>query len=194
MYLNTGHNDYPKERYSHSSISEPNWRDDFKTYARIDFTAHDALISSHLQSSREWFEEMTGILTVSRTVTLTLDTFPCGVIELKQVPVSSVASVGYIDTTGSSQTWSSSYYVVDLGDATHFARIQPIESETYPLTDDQLADVTITYTAGYSDITTMPRRFRDTIFSYAEDLYNGLPGPSEKTLGFLAACGGRQYA
>lgn len=185
---------YPAERYVDGAFSEPSWRDDFKKYARIDFTQHDGLISSHLITARDWFERQTGILTVSRTVTLTLDTFPCGVIELKRAPASSVTSVGYVDTAGNSQTWDSAKYVVDLGDATHFARIQPVETETYPLTDDQFADVTITFVAGYSDITTMPRRFRDAIFSYAEDLYNGLPGPSEKTRAFLDLAGGWQYA
>ena len=183
-----------RERYVDNSFTEPNWLQDFKAYARIDFPQHDELITSHLQSAREWFERQTGILTASRTVTLTLDTFPCGVIELKRAPANSVTSVGYIDENGDSQTWSSSKYVVDLGDAWHFARLQPKDTEFYPQTDDGLADVTITFVAGYSTIGDMPKRFRDTIFSYAEDLYNGLPGPSEKTNAFLSGCGGWQYA
>jgi len=183
-----------RERYTDGSITEPSWRDDFKLYARIEFEQHDSLISSHLQSAREWFERHTGIVTAQRTITLTLDEFPHGVIELKHVPASSVTSVGYVDENGDAQTWSASKYVVDLGDATHFARIMPEDNETYPATDDGLADVTITYVAGYSDITTMPQRYRDTIFSYTEDLYNGMPGPSEKTQAFLSGCGGWQYA
>lgn len=183
-----------QERYTDSSFTEPNWRDDFKAYARIDFPQHDDLIEGHLLSAREWFERQSGIVTASRTITLTLDTFPHGVIELKHAPASSVTSVVYIDENESSQTWATSKYVTDLGDATHFARIMPADSESYPATDDALADVTIAFVAGYATIADMPRRFRDTIFSYAEDLYNGLPGPSEKTLSFLSGCGGWQYA
>lgn len=183
-----------QERYAEGSFTEPNWRDDFKSYARIDFPQHDDLIEGHLVSAREWFERQTQIVTASRTFTLTLDSFPHGVIELKHAPASSVTSVVYIDENESSQTWSYTKYVVDLGDSTHFARIMPADSETYPATDDGLADVTITFVAGYSTIADMPRRFRDTVFSYAEDLYNGLSGPSEKTMAFLSGCGGRQYA
>lgn len=182
------------ERYVDGSITEPSWRDDFKLYARIDFDQHDELVSNHLKSAREWFERQTGICTAQRTVTLKLDSFPNGVIELKRAPASSVTSVGYVDSEGNSQTWSSTKYTVDLGDAWHFARIQPVQTEFYPATYDGLADVTVTFVAGYSTIGDMPQRFRDCVFSYAEDLYNGIPSPSDRTSAKLAACGGWQYA
>lgn len=178
------------ERYSEAAITEPSWRDDFKKYARIDFSQDDELISDQLKSARIWFERQTSIVTITRSITMTLDAFPRGVIVVRIAPLTSVTSVGYVDPNGDAQVWASNQYTVDLGDEVNFGTIRPDTSYDYPSTDDNVADVTVIFVAGYADADSVPINYRDVIFGYAEDLYNRMPGPSENTLAKLAACGG----
>lgn len=173
-------------RYEEGAVTEPaTWLADFKTYARINFTGHDTLLSMHLQSAREWFERHTLILTASRTLTLHLDGFPAGVVEVNRTPLASITRVDYRDLDGVVQTLAGTEYQVDLGDDRTPARLLPEIGKSWPSTQGKLDDVQIVTVAGYATIGDLPARYLDPIFAYAADLYNGLAVPSPRAMALL---------
>ena len=65
--------------------------------------------------------------------------------------VTTLTSISYVDTSGTTQTWSSSEYMTDLptGEKCTRGRIQPRYGYTWPSTRDQIAAMTFRVTAGY---------------------------------------------
>jgi uncharacterized phiE125 gp8 family phage protein len=77
---------------------------------------------------------------------------------LPKAPVTSVTSVTYLDTSGVSQTWSSSLYLTDLPTGPHAARarITPAYAQYYPSTYDVPNAVTVRFVAGYTNADAVP--------------------------------------
>src|SRR5690348_12677399 len=77
----------------------------------------DSLIADKIAAAREWCEEYTGRALAPQTVEIALDSFlgRCGetAIELPLPPVTSIASVKYIDADGEEQTMDAGDYVLD---------------------------------------------------------------------------------
>ena len=126
-------------------------------------TDHDAELTRLELRATEILERKCLRNFTNRTLVLTLDSFPRDeVLCLPRPPLVSVTSVGYIDSNGDSQTWSSSLYHV--GAASEPGKITPISSETWPTTDDRIEAVTITYVAGFgADESTVPNGIQQAI-------------------------------
>lgn len=131
---------------------EPVSRADMKLHLRVDDTADDGYIDSLIQAAREWCEDFTNRQFIQATWVLYLDAFPAWNILLPRPPLSSITSIAYIDTGGTSQTFSSDDYTVDT-DSTP-GRVYPNYDESWPATRAQQKAVTITYVAGFGTATT----------------------------------------
>jgi uncharacterized phiE125 gp8 family phage protein len=162
---------------------------EFKAHLRIGFTELDAPLLLTLQTAREWFERFTRIPTIARTITAYGAGGFCGdIIELERVPVTAVGSVKYLDTNGDLQTVSTDDYRVSLGDHRNPCRIELEPGRSWPITEGTLDDVRVEFTAGWADITTVPALFKQTIFTYGEDIHNKLPAPGMLAARLLAQC------
>ncbi len=131
---------------------EPVTVSEFKTYARVDGTDDDVLIESLVEAARDYAEEYQSRQLITATWTQTFDAFPDEEILLARSPAQSVSSITYVDTAGTSQTWSSDYY--DVETSGEVGRVQPAYGEVFPTTRDQMEAVTVTFVAGYGDATT----------------------------------------
>ena len=139
---------------------EPVSRAEAKLHLRIDTTADDALIDGLILAARQHAETVTQRALVAQTWDDKRPRFPWntywGNIWLPKPPISSVTSVTYLDSNGTSQTWDSANYVTDLpaGPWARKGRIYPAYSASYPSTRAIPNAVTIRFVAGYGGQTT----------------------------------------
>lgn len=128
---------------------------DAKLHCKVDDVADDALITAMITSATELAEQELGRALMAQTWEVTLDSFP-DAFELTRVPVQSVTSVKYYDTTGTLQTLSGSLYSVDTADGDGFAYVTPAYNTSWPETRDQINAVSVRYVSGYTDAAAVP--------------------------------------
>lgn len=141
---------------------------------KIDTTVDDPLIDKWIGAARDYVETFTGRKLITQTWDLKLDAFPsCDVIELPFPPVTSITSVTYVDTAGTSQTWSSANYTTDLpaGDQASPARITPAYGVVWPSTRDVINAVTVRFVCGYSAPERVPEGLQSALLQLVAHRY-----------------------
>ncbi len=152
--------------------SEPVTRTEAKAHLRVDFSDDDDLIDNLITAAREYCEAFTNRRFITETKTYKLDVFPAGdLIELPCAPVQSpITSIAYVDVNGTTQTFSSASY--SLRNDRAKGEVVLGYGYSWPTTRDQPAAVTITYVAGYGDLTTdVPEAIRAAIKLLVADMY-----------------------
>lgn len=136
--------------------TEPVSLTEAKAQCRIDGTAENDLLTALIAAARTHLEEITWRALITQTWRLTLRGFPtCNApIYLPRPPLIAVSSITYVDTAGTTQTLASGDYTVDA--AAEPGTIEPAWGLSWPLTRDQPAAVTITYTAGFGNAAAVP--------------------------------------
>jgi len=133
---------------------------DVKTHCRIEQeeTVFDDDLSDLIRTATEWVEETCHLKLITTSVRADWDCFPDYWIRLPLWPVSSITTVAYTDTGGSSATVTS--YQTDLTQAP--ARICPAINATWPATQaDKVAAVRVTFNAGYgADASYVPHKVK----------------------------------
>lgn len=146
-----------------------------KTHLRVDFDIQDEddLISQIISVSRDHVEKVTNRIITPETNELTLDGFPFvnTPIELPKMPVTAVNSIQYIDEDDALQTWDAANYIVDSTSDNDFTRITPIETESYPVTANRIATITINYDVGYAEVKDIPVSILQAMLLIIGDLY-----------------------
>jgi len=133
-----------------------------KSHLRVDVSTEDTLIDSIVDAATGVVEAYTGRQLIDATWKLYMDDFPSQQIVLPYPPMQSIDSIEYVDTDGTTQTWSSSEYRVDTD--MEPCRITEAEGESWPASDDVTQAVTITYSAGYgSSGSDVPEAIRQAI-------------------------------
>ena len=141
-----------------------------KLHCRVDLADDDTLIAALITAATEMAEQKTGRAIMTQTLELTLDAFP-EAFELTRVPVQSVTSVKYYDTTGTQQTLSNTLYALDAADDFGFAHISPVYGGTWPTTRDQINAVAVRYVAGYADAASVPQSIKNWILLMVSTMY-----------------------
>jgi uncharacterized phiE125 gp8 family phage protein len=125
-----------------------------KLWLRVDQTTEDALIGSLIVAARSWIEQVTRRALITQTWDWRLSAFPSDESELRvpKAPLQSVTSITYLDSAGTSQTWSTSDYDVSTpaGPEAQMGRIQLAYTEDWPSTYDEINAVTVRFVAGYA--------------------------------------------
>ena len=140
-----------------------------KRHCRVDTPDEDALIESLIKAAREYVESATHRPLMRQTWDWKLDEFPCGSddrLVLPLPPVSSITSVTYVDTAGTTQTWTASLYRTSLpaGPKAGPATIEPAYGEGYPSTRGLSDAVTVRFVCGYgTTVETVPSSLRAAI-------------------------------
>lgn len=133
-----------------------------KAHLRVDTSDEDALITAMLVAATEAAEHITGLALMPQTWLLTCDAFPAS-LDLTRVPVASVTSIAYDDTTGTPQTLSPSLYTLDNASEFDIARIVPAFGKSWPATLSHINTVRVTYAAGYPDADSVPEGIKSWI-------------------------------
>lgn len=143
-----------------------------KKHFRVLDNREDTLIRSLITTAREMAEVITARALFTQTQVLTLDAFPYAgkAIVLPRSPLQSVSSITYFDCDGVNQTWDNADYIED--EISQPARITPTYGKTYPSTQTRINAVTITYTAGYTDVAFIPYPIKQAILMMAKHWFN----------------------
>lgn len=158
---------------------EPITNGEVKNHCYITATdsATNTIITNLITAARNYGENRTWRTLVDSTYKQYLDDFPRDIIELPRSPVISVTSIEYIDSDGNTQTVDSSNYIVDT--VSEPARIERKDNFTWPIPDDRVNAVIITYTAGYGDDTgpdpdesTVPEDIKIALLMHIKYLYD----------------------
>lgn len=137
-----------------------------KLHLRVEHTSDDALITALISAARLHCEAVTDRAFITQTWDLTLDAFPCeGPIWLPRPPVSSVASVTYLDSAGAPQTWAAENYrsVLPFGPWAQRGFLTPAYGVTYPTTREVIGAVTVRCVCGYGGATAVPESIKAAI-------------------------------
>lgn len=130
--------------------AEPVSLTEAKLHCRVDTDDEDDLLTMLVAAARQYVERLTGRALITQTWRLTLDCFPYGcrpVIRLPRGKTSSVTSITYVDTEGTTTTLAADQYRVNMDGEP--ARIEPAYGVVWPTTRDVLEAVKVTYVAGY---------------------------------------------
>lgn len=135
-----------------------------KAQLRVTDTTEDDLITSQIQTSREWCEIYENRAYCTQTITAHFNYFGEKML-LPINPVISIDSITYIDNSGNVQTLDSSQYQVDNYSVPAF--VYPAYGINYPNVRAIHNTITINYIAGYDDnpsvIEGVPSRVKSAI-------------------------------
>jgi uncharacterized phiE125 gp8 family phage protein len=151
---------------------EPVSVDQAKLYLRITHNHENDLIENLIRAARKKIEDMTNRTLMTTTYQLKLTNFPASLycpIVIPRPPTQSVTSVQYVDTAGTTQTWSSTNWSLDTFEEP--SKIWPNFSVNYPSTRGHVNDITVTYVAGYSSSISIPPPIKQAMLSYIGQLY-----------------------
>lgn len=149
-----------------------------KAQLRVDHDEENDLITSLIVAARQWCENFTRRAFVTQVWRQYMDVFPSGSmngwyrpIVLRKPPLTSTDfSIVYVDTNGSSQTWSSSEYSIDT--ASEPGRVTPSHGFTYPQTRPQPNAVYVQFKCGYgATAATVPDSIRAAIKMLVGGMY-----------------------
>ena len=125
-----------------------------KSQSKVTISDDDTLIGEYIVAARQYAEGVTRRAFVEQTWDYTLDRFPLDGIKLPIQPVSSVTYVQYVDTTGSTQTFtegtSPDTPKYDVFTDRPRTLITPKYNVVWPATRDHPSVVTVRFVAGYS--------------------------------------------
>lgn len=129
-----------------------------KAQCRISSADEDGLVAGFLLAARSHCEDYTGRVFMTQTWEAKFDgdwptVFDSSCMRrrvrvmLPNPPAQSIASVSYIDTTGTLQVLASNQYTFSKGDI--FGFLEPAYGVSWPTVRQQLETVTVRYVAGY---------------------------------------------
>jgi len=123
-----------------------------------------------LSAARQWVENRLKRQLITATWIGYLDTFP-DVLEIAdKLPIKTISSIIYRDSSDVEQTLSSSLYQTDLVSENCPPRIEPISGQSWPSTYDRYNAVKVTFTAGYGATReSIPLGIRHAILMVAAD-------------------------
>lgn len=124
-----------------------------------DIDVHDAMLNDLIKEAREQVEHDTGLVCGTGTFTYKFTDWPCGdYFELPLRPVTSITSIVYVDSGGTSTTWTSTNYSLET------STVQPIVRLThgnfFPSLRGDINGITVTLVAGYATRTAIPIRLK----------------------------------
>ena len=134
----------------------------------------DALVTALITVAREAVENFTELTVAVNTFQVKLDFFENLTIDLGTYPVNSITSITYVDTSGATQTISSSDYVLDTFSKP--AQIVLAYAKQWPAVRNQPNAVTVTFEAGYTGDTSpvtnvLPKALTQAMLLTITDLY-----------------------
>lgn len=142
-----------------------------KAHLRVLHASEDALIERLIKVATEHVENKISRSLVTRTLKLSLDTFPWGhePVALRAPPVTEIVSVKYWPLSGAEVTLNADDYQLVRDGVS--AELSPAPGASWPTTSGRRRAVTIEYTAGYGDAEDVPQSIVHAILLLVEHLY-----------------------
>ena len=154
--------------------------DEAKDFLRVDGTDEDTYITSLIQSAREAFEAFASRYVLPTVVDeFLVGGFPVakpywpsdGLIYLSKPNVTAVASVKYHNTSGAETTYSTDDYR-EFNVDSDFTGLESVDGWPSDCDTDRANAVTIRYTAGWADASSVPGPVKDGMNLYMAQAYD----------------------
>ena len=151
--------------------TEPVSLSEAKEHSRITGTDEDELITTFIETAREYCEEYQNKAYITQTWDLSLDEFPDSPYSLPKPPLQSISSIKYYDQDGTEYEFNASDYLVDT--ASVKGRVSLAYGKSWPsVTLQPMNGVIIQFIAGYGDAgSDVPKRIRNAIKMLVEQIY-----------------------
>lgn len=144
-------------------VQEPITLDEAKKQCGLEGNpAHDEDLKGWIVGARQQVEHDTGIVCYTGAFTWKQTQFPCGeVLELPDIRPVTAATVAYLDSNGTSQTWSASEYALHTSGVTQWIGLA--YGETWPTVRGDQNGITVTLTVGYATVLLIPQRIKSAV-------------------------------
>ena len=156
--------------------SDPITSAEAKLHLKVENSDDDALITVLIGAATAQAEAFQNRQYVDASYELTLDAFPSsnGRIWIPRPPLDSITKIEYVDNDGDTQTLSSDNYTAVTSGVRGY--VVPAYGESWPTTRDIPEAVTVTFVAGYGELTDVPdeilaaiKLFLGTLYEHRED-------------------------
>lgn len=150
---------------------------EFKTHVHEDLndSTNNTYIDSLIVAATDWAEIFTARSFVTQTWTWYLKKIDTTSLYLPRPQIQSITSISYVDTAGSTQTWSSSEY-----DWSNYSgELKPAPAYSWPPYREQIDAITLVYIAGYGNSTTVPEPIKLAVKMLASHWYEHRASVSE---------------
>lgn len=123
---------------------------------------HDQELRLLIAAAREMVENDTGLVCYTGSFTQKFTDWGSDVIELADLrPVTSVTSIAYLDTDGTSQTLATSVYQLETANVKQFIRLK--YSQYWPALRGDINGITVTMVAGYASVSAIPLMVKQAV-------------------------------
>lgn len=150
-------------------------------------TYHDETLAILIPAAREMVENDTGIVCYTGTFTQKFTDWPSGeLLELADLrPVTSITSIAYLDTNGTSQPLDASVYQLETAAVKQYVRLK--YNQIWPSLRGDINGITITYVAGYATVAAVPKTVKQAVLLklHVEWLLKNEQDPSEQEMGYV---------
>jgi uncharacterized phiE125 gp8 family phage protein len=150
---------------------EPITLTELKDFGRIDGSDEDTLLTGFIVAARQACENYLGRALIEQTISMRMDFWPDGLIELPRPPLLLITTVKTVDDSNTETVYASTnYYVMTTG---LMGTIAIRDDATPPYNyDRQYGGFLVTYQAGYgSTAASVPQVIRDGVKLWAMDIY-----------------------
>lgn len=123
---------------------------------------HDQELRALIAAAREMVENDTGLVCYTGSFTQKFTDWGGGTIELADLrPVTSITSIAYLDTDGTSQTLATSVYQLETANVKQFIRLK--YNQSWPSLRGDTNGITVTYVAGYASVAAIPLMVKQAV-------------------------------
>jgi uncharacterized phiE125 gp8 family phage protein len=127
----------------------------------VDTSYHDAAIVRYIALGRENVEHDRAVACYTGTYVRKMTCFPVGNwFELNIFPVTAIA-ITYVDSNGTTQTWSSTEYALDTSGMIPIVRLN--DGYSWPVLRGDVNGITLTVTAGYATVAAVPATIKTAV-------------------------------
>lgn len=149
---------------------------DVKRQLGVSNDRQDRYIETLIESASNHVTHCTGRALMQATYQLTADRWPeSNVLFFPAVPLASITSVSYVDTSGVSTNYTT-YQLVQCDQVQSYLVPAATKSDFPSTQADNVAAVTVTYTAGYSSRDDIPAEVRNLIFMVVRQQFDNPDG------------------
>lgn len=147
-----------------AAATDPITTAEAKTHARVTTSAEDTLIGGYIAEATIFVQNWLNRQLVTATLTAYPKKFPAGgtFIELPRPPLSSISAVRYVDTSGDTQTLTSTVYQSDAN--SFVGRFALARNQAWPaVRGGVLSPIEIDFVCGYGVASAVPENFKSMI-------------------------------
>jgi uncharacterized phiE125 gp8 family phage protein len=142
----------------------------------LDDTGRDPELQDIIVQARAWAEKDTNVVCYTGSYTWKLSEFPCrDWLELPDIrPITSVTSIVYVASDGTSTTWSTSEYTFEATGIHQFVRLN--YGYSWPVVRGGINGITVTFVAGFATVAAVDPLMKRCVLNKVSQIWEDREG------------------